>query len=164
MRAATALGSNLHSPYGDSAANLYEALHRMQDLGDLVATSSFYATDPVGYADQPRFTNAVALLETDLNPLDLLRGLLAIEQSMGRVRAADVPPKGPRIIDLDLLLYTDDAGHSLVLSDPDLVLPHPELHRRRFVLEPLAEIAPTLRHPTLDRTIADLFAEISSDR
>lgn len=95
--------------------------------------------------------NAVALLETDVRPVDLLRGLLAIEHSMGRDRAS-TPVKGPRIIDLDLLLYGN-----LVLDDPALTLPHPALHERRFVLAPLAEIAPNWKHPTLDLSIQQLL-------
>ena len=156
MRAAIALGSNLPSRFGDPAANLREALGRLNDLGTVTAVSSFHQTDPVGYTDQPRFTNAAALLETDLNPFDLMRALLAMEASMGRQRSADAPPKGPRIIDLDLLLYEDESARSLILNDPQLILPHPELHRRTFVLEPLAEIAPGMRHPVLDRDIRAL--------
>lgn len=155
MLAAIALGSNLPSRFGDRADNLREALRRLGDLGQVTAISSFHDTDPVGYADQPRFLNAAALLQTDLSPLDLLRGLLAVEHSMGRIRATDTPPKGPRIIDLDLLLYGN-----LVLNDPDLTLPHPALHERRFVLAPLAEIAPHLQHPLLHRTIGELIQQL----
>ena len=154
MIAAIALGSNLPSPFGPPEANLREALHRLATLGHVTAVSSFHATDPVGYLDQPRFLNAAALLETALSPLDLLHGLLAIEQAMGRDRA-NTPAKGPRIIDLDLLLYGSE-----ILHHPDLTLPHPALHERRFVLAPLAEIAPTLPHPTLHRTISELLAEL----
>ena len=107
--------------------------------------------------------NAAALLQTRLSPLELLHGLLAIEAEMGRVRAADHPPKGPRPIDLDLLLYSDGNGESLVLSLPELTLPHPAMHTRRFVLEPLAEIAPGLPHPVLNSSVLELLASLPLD-
>jgi 2-amino-4-hydroxy-6-hydroxymethyldihydropteridine diphosphokinase len=154
MLAAIALGSNLQSRFGGPADNLREAVRRLGDLGHVEAVSQFRETDPVGYVDQPRFVNAAALLETDVLPIDLLHGLLAIEHSMGRDRASS-PPKGPRIIDLDLLLYG-----SAVMDDAALTLPHPALHERRFVLEPLAEIAPSWRHPTLQRTMKQLLHDL----
>jgi 2-amino-4-hydroxy-6-hydroxymethyldihydropteridine diphosphokinase len=151
MLAAIALGSNLSSRFGAPAENLREAIHRLDDLGTVTAVSRFLESEPVGYTQQPRFTNAVVLLDTEVPPLELLRGLLAIEHSMGRDRAS-TPPKGPRIIDLDLLLYG-----SLVLDDQALTLPHPSLHERRFVLAPLAELAPDWRHPTLELSIQQLL-------
>jgi 2-amino-4-hydroxy-6-hydroxymethyldihydropteridine diphosphokinase len=154
MTAAIALGSNLTSTFGPPESNLREALTRLATLGHITAVSTFHATDPVGYLDQPRFLNAAALLDTSLAPLDLLRQLLAFEHAMGRDRV-NTPPKGPRIIDLDLLLYADK-----ILQTSELTLPHPCLHERRFVLAPLAEIAPNLRHPTLHRTISDLLAQL----
>jgi 2-amino-4-hydroxy-6-hydroxymethyldihydropteridine diphosphokinase len=151
MLAAIALGSNLNSRFGAPTDNLMEALRRLEDLGHVTAVSRFHETDPVGYTDQPKFVNAAAVLETEVLPRDLLRGLLAIEHSMGRDRAA-TPPKGPRVIDLDLLLYGE-----VVLDDVVLTLPHPALHERRFVLAPLAEIAPGWQHPTLHRSVQQLL-------
>ena len=154
MIAAIALGSNLSSIYGPPEANLREALTRLATLGRVTAVSTFHATDPVGYIEQPLFLNAAALLETSLTPLDLLHSLLAIEHAMGRDRST-APPKGPRILDLDLLLCD-----SLIVQTPELTLPHPALHERRFVLAPLAEIAPNLQHPLLHQSIADLLAKL----
>lgn len=155
MLTAIALGSNLPSRFGPPDDNLCEALHRLADLGQIAAVSGFYVTEPVGYLAQPNFINAAALLETDLAPLALLHGLQSIECAMGRDRST-APPKGPRIIDLDLLLYGN-----LVLDDPELTLPHPAMHERRFVLDPLAEIAPGLVHPVAKTTIADLLRKLS---
>jgi len=151
--AAIALGTNL----GDRPANLHLALHHLATLGALTAISTFHDTAPVGYLDQPHFLNAAALLETTLPPEALLQSLLAIEKEMGRDRTT-APPKGPRLIDLDLLLYGNE-----VLQTPALTLPHPAMQDRTFVLTPLAEIAPNLVHPTLHRTIADLQQSLISN-
>jgi len=153
--AAIALGSNLSSNWGDPAANIAEAVRRVRELGNVRAVSSLRVTAPVGYTSQPDFTNAALLLETELEPLDLMRSLLAIERAMGRDRSSAIPPKGPRLIDLDLLLVND-----IVLHTPELTLPHPALAERRFVLEPLAEIAPKIVEPVSGENIAGLLAAL----
>ena len=148
LTAYIALGSNL----GNRAEALSSAVGHLRSLGRVVALSSLYETDPVGYHDQPAFLNAAVALETQLEPLPLLRGLLAIERELGRDRNQG-PLKGPRTLDLDLLLMGD-----WVIAGEELSLPHPALTQRRFVLAPLAEIAPELRHPESNETMAELLA------
>ena len=143
-----ALGSNL----GDRADTLSSAVSQMSNLGRVVAQSSLYETEPVGYHHQPAFLNAVVALETQLEPLPLLRGLLTIERELGRDRSQGAL-KGPRTLDLDLLLMGE-----WIVAGEELTLPHPELDQRRFVLEPVAEIAPELRHPESNQTMAELLA------
>lgn len=154
MIAAIALGSNLDSSVGDREANLREAVERLRALGKVRAVSSFYDTEPVGYTAQPRFLNGALLLETELSPVELMRALLEIERAMGRVRDG-VATKGPRVIDLDLLLYDDT-----VLNSEELTLPHPAMAEREFVLRPLAEIAPRMRHPVLGLTIHEMLERV----
>ena len=146
-----ALGSNL----GDKEKNLRRALLMLTQQGvEVVRVSSFLSTEPYGVTDQPQFLNAVACVRTSLAPLALLDVLLATELAMGRVRLRHW---GERNIDLDLLLYED-----VVLDTPRLRLPHPDMQNRDFVLLPLAEIAPELKHPTLQKTIYELKENLIS--
>ena len=147
-----ALGSNLSSEHGNRSETLGAAVNFLGRLGRVAARSSLYETEPVGYRDQPAFLNAVVALETHLEPLPLLRAVLAIERELGRDRSQGVV-NGPRTLDLDLLLLGDR-----VFAGEELSLPHPALAQRRFVLAPLAEIAPQLRHPQRKQTMAQLLA------
>lgn len=115
------------------------------------AVSHFVDTAPVGYVEQPRFLNGALLLETQLVPEALLQALLVVERQGGRDRSHGIA-KGPRTIDLDLLLYGD-----MKIQTEQLVLPHPEMHRRQFVLEPLVEIAPEMVHPVLCQTVREML-------
>lgn len=149
--AAIALGSNLAGAQASREANLNTAIEALEALGDVTAVSRWIDTEPVGYTEQPRFLNGAALLRTPLQPLDLLDGLLRIEQRFGRDRSHGIA-KGPRTLDLDLLLFDDVVWH-----DARLVLPHPEMHGRRFVLAPLVEIAPDFIHPVLGMTARQML-------
>jgi len=138
------LGSNL----GDRAANLNAAITRLGAFGEVVRVSAFYETEPVEFAAQPWFLNCAVKLDTEKMPKQLLAGILGIEQAMGRRR---VQKNGPRTIDIDILMF----GNSIIETQ-DLIIPHAAMHERRFVLEPLAEIASEARHPVFKRTIREL--------
>lgn len=139
------LGSNLR----DRQSNLRNAIGRLLELGNVLEVSSLYETEPVEFIDQPWFLNCAVALRTELIPREFLAGLLAIERSLGRERTQ---PKGPRLIDIDILLYG-----AATIKTPQLTVPHPAMQERRFVLEPLAEIAPELKHPVLKKTIRELL-------
>jgi 2-amino-4-hydroxy-6-hydroxymethyldihydropteridine diphosphokinase len=138
------LGSNL----GDREANLRAAIDKLKELGKVVAVSSFYETEPVEVTAQPWFLNCAVKFDTEKMPRQLISAILALEQCMGRQRKQQ---KGPRTIDIDILFFG-----SSIIEIPSLTVPHPHLHERRFVLEPLAEIAPEVRHPIFKRTIREL--------
>lgn len=142
------LGSNL----GDREAQLRAAIAALGPAAvKIIKVSSFYETEPVDYLDQPWFLNSVVQAETDLAPLDLLHTLQSIEARLGGKKLFR---NGPRKLDLDILLYAD-----LSIRDPELEIPHPRLLSRRFVLAPLAEIAPTLRHPSWPASVEHLLAQ-----
>jgi 2-amino-4-hydroxy-6-hydroxymethyldihydropteridine diphosphokinase len=151
------LGSNVASQAGSPAQTVRAAMEALSALGAVTARSGLYETQPVGTMDQPVFVNAMAALWTELEPEALLDALLRIEREFGRDRMASVP-KGPRTLDLDLLLVED-----LIIESPRLTLPHPALAQRRFVLAPLAEIAPELPHPRTGETMAALLASLAEE-
>jgi 2-amino-4-hydroxy-6-hydroxymethyldihydropteridine diphosphokinase len=142
------LGSNL----GDRAANLQAAIAQLRELGPITAISSIYETEPVETSAQPWFLNCVVAIDSDLSARELLAHALRIESMMGRLRLSG---KGPRKIDIDILLYAESA-----IDEPNLQIPHPGMRRRRFVLEPLVEIAPDARHPVMGKTAKELLSEL----
>jgi len=152
VRAFIGLGSNL----GDREASLRQALEHLAQTPEttVVRASSLYDTEPVGVEDQPHFLNAVAQLETQLTPRQLLWNLMLIERRLGRVRSQRW---GPRTIDLDLLLFDD-----MIIEEDDLQLPHPEMTKRSFVLVPLVELEPLLLHPVTGETMLALLQRLGA--
>lgn len=143
------LGSNL----GKRDDNLRQALVKLRQKAIVNQVSSIYETEPVGYHQQPRFLNAVCQITTSLSPQELLTLVKQIEQEIGRTPTF---PNGPRAIDIDILLY-----NQCLVNYPDLIIPHPRLEERAFVLVPLAEIAPNLKHPISQKTIRELLSKVS---
>ena len=144
------LGSNI----GDRDKNLRTAISKLGEAKVRVTrVSSFYETEPVDLREQPWFLNCVVQGETEIPALDLLRALREIESRMGSKKLV---PKGPRLIDVDILLYGNE-----IIDTPELQVPHPRMLQRRFVLVPLAEIAPSLKHPSWKATAGELLANLS---
>jgi 2-amino-4-hydroxy-6-hydroxymethyldihydropteridine diphosphokinase len=139
------LGSNV----GGRETNVREAIRKLETLGHVRSVSSFYETEPVEFTQQPWFVNCAVALETAQSASQLMSGILEIEREMGRQR---IQKKGPRIIDIDILLFSDE-----IVNTPDLTIPHPAIAERRFVLVPLAEIADQAQHPVRKKTIGKLL-------
>jgi 2-amino-4-hydroxy-6-hydroxymethyldihydropteridine diphosphokinase len=152
-RAFIGIGSNL----GDRRKNCVEAVERMKELHgcEFIGCSRWYLTSPVGVEDQNWFVNGVVCLDAEISARDLLNRLLSVEAGMGRVRTEKW---GPRLIDLDLLLYGRD-----IVNELDLEIPHPYMHLRRFVLAPLAEVDPDVIHPILAKTASQMLRELKGE-
>lgn len=142
------LGSNI----GDRDAHLRQALAQLETVGRVRVVSSFFETEPVEFTQQANFLNCAVALDTSLAPVELMPRLLDIERRLRRQR---VQKKGPRTIDIDILLWGETIVHS-----PEVTVPHPAMTQRRFVLEPLAEIAPDIVHPVAKKTIRQLLEEL----
>lgn len=146
------IGSNL----GDTIGNCRKALNEIAAFAEMVKVSSLYETEPMGNEDQLNFTNSVVEIRTDLSPHELLSHLNSIEQKLGRVR---VEKWGPRTIDLDIIFYNDKE-----IKDDDLIIPHPRAHLRRFVLEPICEIAPEFIHSEMKISVLELLKNLKDNK
>ncbi|MCH7949270.1 MAG: 2-amino-4-hydroxy-6-hydroxymethyldihydropteridine diphosphokinase [Candidatus Dadabacteria bacterium] len=146
------IGSNL----GDTIGNCKIALEEIGNFAEIVRISSLYETEPVGNEDQPNFINCAVEINTDLSPHELLSHLNSVEDKLGRVRGEKW---GPRVIDLDIIFYD-----GLVMKDDDLIIPHPRAHLRRFVLEPICEIARDFIHPELKISILELLEKLGDSK
>lgn len=151
------LGTNL----GDKEQNLRDAVHRIEEqIGKVLSLSAFYVTAPWGFASENSFLNAAACVQTQLSPLEVLQETQTIERELGRTKKSVNGAYSDRLIDIDLLLY-DDLVLSVTSADgAELNLPHPLMAKRDFVMRPLAEIAPALRHPVLKRTMKEILDEL----
>ena len=148
------LGTNL----GDKSLNLNNAIaHINNSIGLVAQKSSIYETKPWGFESFNNFLNQVIVIQTSLAPIELMKELLQLERAMGRIR--DKAGYQDRLIDIDILFYDD-----LVINANDVTIPHPKLHLRKFILEPLAEIEPELRHPVLNKTIKQLLTDLTTSR
>jgi 2-amino-4-hydroxy-6-hydroxymethyldihydropteridine diphosphokinase len=146
------IGSNL----GNRVENCITGIEGVSALSNILAISSFYETEPVDKEDQPDFINCMTKIETPLSPFDLLTSIKSLEESIG---GKHMERRGPRIIDLDIIFYGD-----LIIETKALTIPHPRAHLRRFVLQPLFEIAPGFTHPFLKRAVFELLNELKSNK
>ncbi len=145
------LGSNL----GDRESNIQFALEKLENYGsEILSTSKIIETEPYGFTDQPEFLNCAAIIKTCKPPLELLDTCKRIETEVGRIKTVHW---GPRVIDLDILFYND-----IVMQHDRLTIPHPELHKRKFVLDSLLEICPNMMHPVLKTTIRNIYNEFKA--
>jgi 2-amino-4-hydroxy-6-hydroxymethyldihydropteridine diphosphokinase len=148
-----AIGTNL----GNRRKNINIAIQKMKENGiDVEKISPVYETAPYGYTEQPAFLNCAILGKTNLSPHELLDTLLSIEKEMGRVRKIHW---GPRIIDLDIIFYDN-----LIIDEPNLKIPHPDMQNREFVLKPISDIAPCFVHPKFCKTVKTLYEELKSGK
>lgn len=145
------LGSNV----GDRQATLRTAVGKLLNLGNVLTVSSIYETEPVEFKEQPWFLNCVVLMQTEMQPKFFFAGIQEIEKEMGRQRTQ---PKGPRTIDIDILLF----GNATI-NTTELTVPHPAMHQRRFVLAPLAEIAPDVKIPGFKRSARELLEALPAN-